>query len=102
MMLLIIALWFPHTMLVHCSSGIVLVGMAIMLGRTVTNTATAIVALLTAATFISAGILANRYGSAADVVYFIGVGAGVLRGYILYVALLSVQSARLIIRLLFR
>ena len=59
LVLLTLTFWFPGGMLVH-SGVVVLVGLTIMMGRRVSNMATAWLALATTAMFISAGFVFVR------------------------------------------
>jgi hypothetical protein len=71
--LLVIAFWFPHSLLVH-DGGIVLAGMTIMIGRRVSNQITVGLSLVTVAAFIASGILRHNNRQLGEVLYFVGVG----------------------------
>jgi hypothetical protein len=73
MTLLVLAFWFPHSLLIH-DGGIVLAGMTIMIGRRISNQITVGLSLMTVAAFMASGILRHNNRHRGEVLYFVGVG----------------------------
>lgn len=83
---LVIAFCFPGFVLIH-DGLIVLAGMTILIGRTFSGRLTIVLSILAAIAFILSGLARQKYPSAGDVSYFVGLALTILvaivyiRGY---------------------